>query len=130
MQKRHGGLGLGLFFVVRAVAEPFVIDVSDPATYRNDWGGPSLLGVLLALRTRQWRPSPSRGSWSVAAPPDAPRPSQRGQPMATTVESDAADHLLKLVMSPHGSHADWVTEYSGRLDALCCVKCWLGLESR
>ena len=41
------GLGLGLFFIVRAVAEPFVIDLSDPATYRNDWGGPSLLGVLL-----------------------------------------------------------------------------------
>jgi hypothetical protein len=41
------GLGLGLFFIVRAVAEPFVIDVSGPATYRNDWGGPSLLGVLL-----------------------------------------------------------------------------------
>ena len=41
------GLGLGLFFIVRAVAEPFVIDMSDPATYRNDWGGPSLPGVLL-----------------------------------------------------------------------------------
>lgn len=41
------GLGLGLFFIVRAVAEPFVIDLSDPATYRNDWGGPSLFGVLL-----------------------------------------------------------------------------------
>jgi hypothetical protein len=41
------GLALGLFFIVRAVAEPFVIDMSDPATYRNDWGGPSLLGVLL-----------------------------------------------------------------------------------
>jgi hypothetical protein len=41
------GLGLGLFFIVRALAEPFVIDLSDPATYRNDWGGPSLLGVLL-----------------------------------------------------------------------------------
>ena len=40
------GLGLGLFFIVRAVAEPFVIDLSDPATYRSDWGGPSLLGVL------------------------------------------------------------------------------------
>jgi hypothetical protein len=35
------GLGLGLFFVVRAVAEPFVIDVSDPATYRNDWADPA-----------------------------------------------------------------------------------------
>jgi hypothetical protein len=31
------GFGLGLFFIVRAVAEPFAID----------WGGPSLLGVLL-----------------------------------------------------------------------------------
>jgi hypothetical protein len=41
------GLVLGLFLIVRAVAEPFVIDMSDPATYRNDWGGPSLLGVLL-----------------------------------------------------------------------------------
>ena len=41
------GLGLGLFLILRAVAEPFVIDMSDPATYRNDWGGPSLLGVLL-----------------------------------------------------------------------------------
>jgi hypothetical protein len=41
------GLALGLFFIVRAVAEPFVIDMSDPATYRDDWGGPSLLGVLL-----------------------------------------------------------------------------------
>lgn len=37
---------IGLFFVVRAVAEPFVIDLGDPATYRNDWGGPHLAGVL------------------------------------------------------------------------------------
>ena len=41
------GFALGLFFIVRAMAEPFVIDMSDPATYRNDWGGPSLFGVLL-----------------------------------------------------------------------------------
>jgi hypothetical protein len=40
-------LAIGLYLIVRAVAEPFVIDMSDPATYRNDWGGPSLLGVLL-----------------------------------------------------------------------------------
>jgi hypothetical protein len=37
---------VGLYFIVRAIAEPFVIDVGDPATYRNDWGGPSLAGVL------------------------------------------------------------------------------------
>jgi hypothetical protein len=41
------GLVLGLYLIVRAVAEPFLIDLSDPATYRNDWGGPSLFGVLL-----------------------------------------------------------------------------------
>jgi hypothetical protein len=40
------GLALGLFVVARAVTEPFVIDMTDPATYRNDWGGPSLVGVL------------------------------------------------------------------------------------
>jgi hypothetical protein len=41
------GVALGVFLIIRAVAEPFVIDLSNPATYRNDWGGPSLLGVLL-----------------------------------------------------------------------------------
>lgn len=40
------GFVLGLFLVVRAIAEPFAIDMTDPATYRDDWGGPSLLGVL------------------------------------------------------------------------------------
>jgi hypothetical protein len=40
------GLVFGLYLVVRAVAEPFVIDMNDPATYRNDWGGPTLPGVL------------------------------------------------------------------------------------
>jgi hypothetical protein len=40
------GLLLGLYLIVRAVAEPFVINVADPATYRDDWGGPSLVGVL------------------------------------------------------------------------------------
>jgi hypothetical protein len=38
---------IGIYFVVRAIAEPFVIDLNDPATYRHDWGGPSLTGVLL-----------------------------------------------------------------------------------
>lgn len=34
------------FFIVRAVAELFIVDFSDPGSYRNDWGGPTLLGVL------------------------------------------------------------------------------------
>lgn len=40
------GFVVGTYLVVRALAEPFVIDVGDPATYHEDWGGPSLAGVL------------------------------------------------------------------------------------
>jgi hypothetical protein len=38
---------VGIFFIVRAVVELFTIDYSDPPTYADDWGGPSLAGVLL-----------------------------------------------------------------------------------
>ena len=41
------GVTLGIFFIVRAVVELFVIDYSDPSSYAHDWGGPSLAGVLL-----------------------------------------------------------------------------------
>lgn len=41
------GFFLGTYSAARAVVEPFVIDMSDPATYRADWGGPSLAGVLI-----------------------------------------------------------------------------------
>lgn len=40
------GLLVLLFFVGRAVAELIVVDFSDPASYAQDWGGPSLAGVL------------------------------------------------------------------------------------
>lgn len=40
------GVLLGLYLIGRAAAEPFVIDMTDPASYRHDWGGPSLIGVL------------------------------------------------------------------------------------
>ncbi len=40
------GIIVGLFLVVRAIAELFAIDISDPTSYRDDWGGPSLVGVL------------------------------------------------------------------------------------
>ncbi len=40
------GMMLGLYLVARAIVEPFVIDVGDPAAYRDDWCGPSLAGVL------------------------------------------------------------------------------------
>ena len=41
------GFLLGIFFIIRAVAELVTIDYSDPSSYANDWGGPSLAGVLL-----------------------------------------------------------------------------------
>jgi hypothetical protein len=37
---------VGLYLIGRAVAEPFIVDLTNPASYRNDWGGPSLAGVL------------------------------------------------------------------------------------
>ncbi len=40
------GVVLALFLISCAVAEPFVIDMGDSATYHNDWGGPTLAGVL------------------------------------------------------------------------------------
>jgi len=39
-------LPLGAYLVGRAIAEFFLIHYSFPASYRNDWGGPSLAGVL------------------------------------------------------------------------------------
>ena len=41
------GVLLGVFFIVRAIVEVLTIDYSDPSSYANDWGGPSLAGVLL-----------------------------------------------------------------------------------
>ena len=40
-------LVLGAYLVIRGVAEFVVIDWSDPSSYRSDWGGPSLAGVLV-----------------------------------------------------------------------------------
>lgn len=40
------GVLLGLYLIGRAAAEPFVIDMTDPASYRHDWGGSSLAGVM------------------------------------------------------------------------------------
>jgi hypothetical protein len=38
---------LGVFLVVRAVVEVVAVDPDDPSSYRDDWGGPSYVGVLL-----------------------------------------------------------------------------------
>ena len=37
---------LALYLVARGIAEFFTVNYSDPASYRNDWGGPSLAGVF------------------------------------------------------------------------------------
>ena len=48
---RSVGYGLGgivaLYLVGRAVAEFFTVDYSNPASYRDSWGGPNLVGVFL-----------------------------------------------------------------------------------
>jgi hypothetical protein len=40
------GYALGVFLVLRAVAEPFVIDYAHSDSYKHDWGGPTLIGVM------------------------------------------------------------------------------------
>jgi hypothetical protein len=40
------GYLLGIFLIFRTIAEPFVIDLGNPETYKHDWGGPMLVGVL------------------------------------------------------------------------------------
>ena len=40
-----GGL-LALYLVGRGIAEFFTVNYSDPASYANSWGGPSLAGVF------------------------------------------------------------------------------------
>jgi hypothetical protein len=43
---------VGVYLVIRALAEPFVIGMSDLATYRIDWGGLGLAGALAVHRGR------------------------------------------------------------------------------
>lgn len=37
---------VGGYFVIRAAVELATIDYGDSSSYRDDWGGPSLIGVL------------------------------------------------------------------------------------
>jgi hypothetical protein len=48
MRKLLLGLGVivGIYLIGRAIVEPFVINAGDPSSYQNDWGGPSLAGVV------------------------------------------------------------------------------------
>ncbi len=40
------GVILGLYLFGRAIVELFIVHYGDPSSYRHDWGGPSLVGVL------------------------------------------------------------------------------------
>lgn len=37
---------IAIYFVVRGVAEFWIVDPSNPESYVHDWGGPSLVGVF------------------------------------------------------------------------------------
>jgi len=59
---------LGIYLLGRALVEPFIVDYHHPETYRQLWGGPTLVGVmavhmlpgvlsttLMVRRLRAWR---------------------------------------------------------------------------
>jgi hypothetical protein len=71
---------VGVYLTGRAVAELFIIHWGNPASYRGDWGGPSLAGVLAVhclpglilpgyLAWRIWR-SPASGDRAPTADGD------------------------------------------------------------
>ena len=73
------GLIVGVFLIVRAIVELIVIDYSDPSSYANDWGGPSLAGVLFVhVGPGYWQRSRSlpHGEGHGAERPDLPRRSR------------------------------------------------------
>jgi len=41
------GVVVAAFLIVRAVVEVLTLHYSDPSSYEHDWGGPSVIGVLL-----------------------------------------------------------------------------------
>ena len=80
----------GTFFIVRAIVELLVIDFSDPQSYASDWGGPSLVGVLLVhcgpgviaaiALGMWWRASRSSRPDEPTRPPDHPAQPGRTRP--------------------------------------------------
>ena len=41
------GAIVATFLIVRAIVEVLTLHHSDPSSYEHDWGGPSVIGVLL-----------------------------------------------------------------------------------
>ena len=40
------GYLLGIYLILRACVEPFIINYDHPESYKKSWGGPTLIGVL------------------------------------------------------------------------------------
>lgn len=69
---------VGLYLTGRAVAEFFVIHWGDAASYRDDWGGPSLAGVL-AVHCLPGLILPGYLAWRIFAAWPRPLGSHRGR---------------------------------------------------
>ncbi len=40
------GYVLGIYLIIRAAVEPFIIDYDNPGSYQQLWGGPTIFGVM------------------------------------------------------------------------------------
>jgi hypothetical protein len=92
----------GAYCVVRALVEPFVLNFSDPSTYRYDWGGPSLVGVLfvhcglgvLAATLMAWRLMRSSSRRLTADRPAPPSDEEAGTGRPMTSLGTGRAHTL------------------------------------
>ena len=87
---------LGAFLILRALVELVVVDFGDQSSYEQDWGGPSLVGVLAVhclpgviagiLIARYWmrRRDPTRNSWHAnkSQPRKGSRLGARAEPLS------------------------------------------------
>ena len=109
---RRVGIALALiaaaFFIVRAIVELLTIDYSDPSSYANDWGGPSLGGVLRS--TAASGSSPRSGSSSGGAD---------GVPRRQMNAIDPSERAVSRRGSCCYSSSSFAAESSSRRD--CCT---------
>jgi hypothetical protein len=40
------GYFLGVYLIIRGAIEPFIINYGDSDSYKSDWGGPTIVGVM------------------------------------------------------------------------------------
>jgi hypothetical protein len=64
---------IGASFVIRAMIELATLDYGDSASYRDDWVGPSLVGVLARCTAFPGRAPAARHDLAMAPPPAPPR---------------------------------------------------------